>query len=251
MKKNGKPKDMYLIHLVKSWNKGQFHPISLENEFTHKNKYLISQLKCLSSKSLYILYMKELERIAKENKDITTKKNEKILTKKISYTNQNNKINKIIKGSCNKMLLDLIFNNKNIKKNFLNYDKHKNIYKLKSNFGATISIPSLKYKFEKCKTDNINILSTKNGNKHFKHSLSSLTPTNNQLYLKRIKPIKNSLKLEEKNNFFNSQQFSKDHKQNEYEDTFKGMLTINYNRSINKINNIHKNYSNYNIRKKY
>ncbi len=130
MKKNGKPKDMYLIHLVKSWNKGQFHPINLQNEFTHKNKYLISQLKCLSSKSLYILYMQELERIAKENKDITTKKNEKILTKKISYTNQNNKINKIIKGSCNKMLLDLIFNNKNIKKNFLNYDKYNLLIKL-------------------------------------------------------------------------------------------------------------------------
>ena len=75
-----------------------------------------------------------------------------------------------MKGSCNQMIFDFIYNNKKIKNHFLSYI-NKDKYKIKSKVTSNDSLPNYKSKFEKCHTDSLNLLSNKNQNKYFQHSL--------------------------------------------------------------------------------
>lgn len=243
MKKNEKAKGLYLINLLKFRDKDPESSINIENEFKHKNQFLKNQLTILSSKSLYI---QELERLAKQCRDNLSKQNKKVVIKQKSHKNFFDKINKLMKVSCNKMILDFIYNNPKIKNHFLSYDKINNEkYKIKSKISSNDSLPNYKYKFEKCHTDSLNLLSNKNQNKNFHQSLSFFTPKNNNLFHKRKIPIIKAFNSEAKNNIFNSQQHIKSYKPREtkIDDELKGMLAINYNNNINKMINIGKLYS--------
>ena len=240
MKKNEKIKELYLINLLKFKYKDPEPSINIENEFNRKDKFLKNQLTYLSSKSLYI---QELERLAKQCRENLIKQNKKVVIKQKSHKNFFDKINKLMKGSCNKMILDFIYNNPKIKNHFLSYDKINNEkYKIKSKISSNDSLPNYKYKFEKCHIDSLNLLSNKNQNKYFHQSLSFLTPKSNNLLHKRKIPIISVFNSEVKNNIFKSQQFLKPYKPRETEtdEELKGMLTINYNNNINKMYNIGK-----------
>lgn len=229
--------NLYLINLLKFRSKKPILYLNLEKQISNKDKFIINKLTYLSNNSLY---SKELERLSKENKEKILKLNKKIEMKKINYKENNKKMNNIFKGSCNKMILDLIYNNPKIKKYFLSYDKNKdNKYKLNSkNF-----LPL--FNFEQCHTDNINLLSVKNKNKHLRKSISALYKNNHTNPKYKIQKPQ-YLSLDEKNinsnNFINSHRKSKS---KSIDDSIKGMLTINYNNNFNKLINMKRHYSSY------
>ena len=251
MKKNVKIKDIYLINLVKFKSNGHIKPINLEKEYKSRDKFLRHQLTYLASKSSY---MQELERLSKLKKEKLIKQNIKVQINKKMNKELLNKKYRIMKGSCNKMILDLIYNNPKVKKmlisnnkhNFSNDNKNDN-YKPKIKIENSTSIPLFKYKYEKCHTDSINIFSDIKSPKKFKHSLSFLTPNSSRnLFPKKKISIIKSLNKVEKNNFFSSNNILEASKYRETDDEIKGMLSINYNILKNKKNNnINKRYSYY------
>ena len=112
MKKNVKLKNIFLINLIKVKNEEQFKkPININNESKRKDKFLLKELTYLANSSLYI---RELERLEKINKENLMRQSMKIQKKKkinIKYLIQ---MHNIMKGSCNKMFLDLVYNNPKI-----------------------------------------------------------------------------------------------------------------------------------------
>ena len=249
MKKNETIPNIYLINLIKFKSRGPMKPINIEKEYKRKDKFISKELTFLSSKSMYFSYFKELERLSKLNKEKLIKQKTKVQIKKETNKDYSNKLLKIIKGSCNKMVLDIIYNNPKLRRNFLyhnkNYFSNDNKKKLKLKLDWSNSVPFLKQNLKKCHTDNINFLSKKNSYNYFKHSLSFLSPKNQSSSLrKRFKPIK-SLNTEGINNVYKSQDIIKENK-NKKNDKIKGMLTINYNNFKYKMNNnIKKCYSYY------
>ena len=234
MKKNENKKYFHLIHLLKSRNNNNQHPINIENEYKNKDDIILNQLSYLSNVSLYF---QELDRLQRLNNENLLKQNKKIVIIKKANKKHFDKIKKIGKGSCNKMFLDIIYNNLLIKKKLLSYDKErlkKNKYILKLKDTSNNIKAFSKFKLEKCHIDSINILSNIKANKQFNHSLS-FSPTK-----------KHPLILKRKNNFFNSKEFLKTNKNVKTEDKYelKGMLTINYNYK-DKMNNSKRAYSNY------
>ena len=101
------------------------------------------------------------------------------------------------------------------------------------------------FNFEQCHTDNINLLSVKNKNKHLRKSISALYKNNHTNPKYKIQKPQ-YLSLDEKNinsnNFINSHRKSKS---KSIDDSIKGMLTINYNNNFNKLINMKRHYSSY------
>ena len=240
MKKNAKKKSFHLIHLLESKNNNIQKPINIENEYKNKDDIILNQLSYLSNVSLYF---QELDRLQRLNNENLLKQNEKIVIKKKVNKEHFDTIKKRAKGSCNKMFLDIIYNNLLIKKKLLSYDKErlkKNKYILKLKDTSNNIKAFSKFKLEKCHIDSLNILSNKNANKQFNHSLSFSSNKKHSLILKR------------KNNLFKSKEFLKTNKNMKTEDKyeFKGMLTINYNYK-DKMNNSKRAYSNYKYENKF
>ena len=237
MKKNEKKKDFHLIHLLKSRNLNNRQVINIENEYENKDDIILNQLTYLNKVSLYF---QELDRLQKLNNENLLNKNKKVVIKKKSNREIFEQLKKIVKGSSNKMFLDIIYNNLLIKNKLFSYDKKKlkkDKLKLKLNHTSNISnnIKSkTKYKFQKCHIDSLNILSNTKSNKNFKHSLSFSSFNVHPLFLKR------------KNNFFISKEFSKtnENRKNKDKYNFKGMITLNYNYK-DKMINFRRPYSNY------
>ena len=236
MKKNEKIKDFYLINLLKFRNNNCHQPINIEKEYKHKDNIILNQLTYLSNISLYF---QELDRLKKLNNENLMKQNKKIVHKKKSNREYFDKIKKIVKGSSNKMLLDIIYNNHHIKNKLFSFDNKRtknNKYKIKLKDSPNNLDTLTNFKFKKCHTDSVNLLSNKNSYKNFTHSLSFSSHKNHTLFLKR------------KNNFFSSKELlkTKTDKNDKTEENydFKGMLKINYNYK-DKLNKIKRNYSKY------
>ena len=242
MKKNVKLKNIFLINLIKVKNEEQFKkPININNESKRKDKFLLKELTYLANSSLYI---RELERLEKINKENLMRQSMKIQKKKkinIKYLIQ---MHNIMKGSCNKMFLDLIYNNPKTKKNFFSLTKtNDNKYKTKLKIESNKLNPYSKYNLEKCHTDSINLISNRNSLKNIKKSLSFYSQRNHYLFKKKKFSIAKSLSSEKMNNFYNSESNLNRNRQMEKIDEVKGMLSINYNIHKNLINNITKRYS--------
>ena len=246
MKKNVKLKNIFLINLIKVKNEEQFKkPININNESKRKDKFLLKELTYLANSSLYI---RELERLEKINKENLMRQSMKIQKKKkinIKYlTQMHNKM----KGSCNKMFLDLIYNNPKTKKNFFSLTKtNDNKFKTKLKIESNKLNPYSKYNLEKCHTDSINLISGRNPVKHFKKSLSFFSPNNHNLFLKKKFSVMKSLSSEKMSNYYNSENNSKRNKHKKKTDTLKGMLSINYNSHKNLINNLKKRYTHFRL----
>ena len=250
MKKNEeKTKDIYLMNSLKFQNKEQTKlPINIEIEYKHKNTFLLNELTYLANSSLYI---KELERLEKINKEKLMKLNMKVQVKKKINKKHLIKMYNIMRGSCNKMFLDLIYNNPKIKKIFFPINKtnfsNDSKYKQKLKIDSDNSKNYFKYKLEKCHTDSINLISGRNPVKHFKKSLSFFSPNNHNLFLKKKFSIMKSLSSEKMSNYYNSENNSKRNKHKTKKDALKGMLSINYNSHKNLINNLKKRYTHFRL----
>jgi len=245
MKKNGPIPDIYLINLIKIKSRGPIQPINIEKEYKKKNNFLKKELKFLTSKSSYFQL---LQRLAKLNKEKLKRQKKEDKTMKKTNKSHIDKLYKIIKTSSNKMILDYIYNNPKVKRNFLSYNKttfsndnkiHK--YRPKLKIDSNNTVPFLKSNLKQCHTDNINLLSNENFYKNSKNSLSALSTKNQELsFKKRIQHIK-TLHSEEKNNFYKFHDYIKENKYNESDDELAGMLSINRNNYRNKKNNNIKN----------
>ena len=249
MNKNGKIQNIYLINLIKFKNKGNIQPINIEKEFKHKDSFLRNQLTCLAHKSLY---MQELERLTKLQREKNRKQNIKIEIKKKPNKEYLNQRFKKLKNSGNKMILDLIFNNPKIKTKFLSYNKSifsndtkGDRYKLKLKIENSTSVPLMNLNYKTCHTDSINILSNLNCRKKFHRPLKFFTPNKHNLFLKKRFSIIKSLNNEEKNNIYNSRDDLKLSKYSDIDDEIKGMISINYNIVKNKANNNTQRYNSY------
>ena len=76
MKKNENKKYFHLIHLLKSRNNNNQHPINIENEYKTKDDIILNQLSYLSNVSLYF---QELDRLQRLNNENLLKQNKKIV----------------------------------------------------------------------------------------------------------------------------------------------------------------------------
>ena len=107
MKKNEKKKDFHLIHLLKSRNLNNRQVINIENEYENKDDIILNQLTYLNKVSLYF---QELDRLQKLKNENLLNKNKKVVIKKKSDREIFEQLKKIVKGSSNKMFLDIIYN---------------------------------------------------------------------------------------------------------------------------------------------
>lgn len=257
--------NIHLINQLKFKPKGKVDKINLEEKMKKKDNYLRSQLIYLSSNSKYI---KELERLKIENKNmikLLKKKSEISIKKEIKNINNNQRI---LKGASNKMFLDIIFNNEEFK-NYILSNKNKNKEKNKDKNFSNESKPNIKLKtikYEICDIDNIQINSIKKKRNKFKHSISSFYSNIDNIKLKNNFPNiktysennKKSFHKTKKKNTLNIQKYgisnlgSDRYKYSENllnsfynykrkKDEIKGMLTINYNIYKRNKNNL-KNY---------
>ena len=237
--------NIHLITKLKFKAKGKVDKIDLEAKMKFKDNYLRSQLVYLSSNSKYI---KELERLSIQNKNmINLLKKKSEITLKNEMKNINN-YQRILKGASNKMFLDMIFNNEHFKNYILDNNKNKYF----TNKLNSIKLKSLKY--EKCNIDNFQFNSIKNRRKILNHSLSLFPSNIDSIKLKNNFPNinissesnKKGFQKTKNKNYLEIQQYDisnlNDEKYRHSEkllnslynykrkkDEIKGMLTINYN----------------------